>query len=279
MPSIWYQMGLHCRELSSACPFQVAGYTFSGVPGVVIGHNDRIAWGFTNMGPDVICTSSGSRTRDTPCPAAPRRSTSVRRPFALPVVTTSPSRSVRPGMARCCPTPARSCAALAPRRPSTVSRRAIATRVTAFRCAGPRSNLDVPQTPSSTSTRRRLARLPRGSSAVRGSGAKPRVRRRRGPHRLPVPGTDSHPAHRTGTADGALAGGGLEQRGRVARYIPFEELPSTYDPPEGYIVTANNAVAARPTPTTSPTNGRTAIAVSASSSASRSSTTASTSTR
>ena len=27
-------------------------------------------------------------------------------------------------------------------------------------------------------------------------------------------------------------------------YIPFEELPSTYDPPEGYIVTANNAVAA-----------------------------------
>ena len=53
MPSIWYQMGLHCRELSSTCPFQVAGYTFSGVPGVVIGHNDRLAWGFTNMGPDV----------------------------------------------------------------------------------------------------------------------------------------------------------------------------------------------------------------------------------
>ena len=27
-------------------------------------------------------------------------------------------------------------------------------------------------------------------------------------------------------------------------FIPFEELPSAYDPPEGYIVTANNAVAA-----------------------------------
>ena len=36
-----------------ACPFDVAGFTFSGVPGVVIGHNDRIAWGFTNLGPDV----------------------------------------------------------------------------------------------------------------------------------------------------------------------------------------------------------------------------------
>jgi penicillin amidase len=48
MPGIWYQMGLHC-----ACDFNVEGFTFSGVPGVVIGHNARIAWGFTNLNPDV----------------------------------------------------------------------------------------------------------------------------------------------------------------------------------------------------------------------------------
>ncbi len=48
MPSIWYQMGLHC-----ACSFNVEGYTFAGVPGVIIGHNGRIAWGFTNLDPDV----------------------------------------------------------------------------------------------------------------------------------------------------------------------------------------------------------------------------------
>lgn len=53
MPSIWYQVGLHCRKLSSACPIDVSGFSFSGVPGVVIGHNNRIAWGFTNLGPDV----------------------------------------------------------------------------------------------------------------------------------------------------------------------------------------------------------------------------------
>ena len=29
------------------------GFTFSGVPGVIIGHNADIAWGFTNLGPDV----------------------------------------------------------------------------------------------------------------------------------------------------------------------------------------------------------------------------------
>jgi penicillin amidase len=53
MPSIWYQMGLHCRSVSASCPYDVAGFTFSGLPGVVIGHNQTIAWGFTNLGPDV----------------------------------------------------------------------------------------------------------------------------------------------------------------------------------------------------------------------------------
>ena len=53
LPGIWMQMGLHCREITSECPLDVAGFTFSGVPGVIIGHNADIAWGFTNLGPDV----------------------------------------------------------------------------------------------------------------------------------------------------------------------------------------------------------------------------------
>src|SRR5690606_12842130 len=53
MPSVWYQMGLHCRELTETCSYDVTGFTFSGVPGVIIGHTDKIAWGFTNLGPDV----------------------------------------------------------------------------------------------------------------------------------------------------------------------------------------------------------------------------------
>jgi penicillin amidase len=50
MPSIWYQVALHCVE----CGYDVAGFSFAGVPGVVIGHNANIAWGFTNVGPDVM---------------------------------------------------------------------------------------------------------------------------------------------------------------------------------------------------------------------------------
>jgi penicillin amidase len=53
LPGVWMQMGLHCTTVSADCPLDVAGFTFSGVPGVVIGHNADIAWGFTNLGPDV----------------------------------------------------------------------------------------------------------------------------------------------------------------------------------------------------------------------------------
>ncbi|MGI5338454.1 penicillin acylase family protein [Streptomyces sp. CA-181903] len=53
LPSVWYQMGLHCTRTSEQCPYDVAGYTFAGMPGVVIGHNKDIAWGMTNLGADV----------------------------------------------------------------------------------------------------------------------------------------------------------------------------------------------------------------------------------
>jgi penicillin amidase len=53
MPSVWFINGLHCAPVTDACPYDVAGVTFPGVPGVVLGHNARIAWGATNVEPDV----------------------------------------------------------------------------------------------------------------------------------------------------------------------------------------------------------------------------------
>lgn len=47
MPSIWYENGLHGGR------FDTVGYSFPGAPLVIIGHNGRIAWGVTNLGPDV----------------------------------------------------------------------------------------------------------------------------------------------------------------------------------------------------------------------------------
>jgi penicillin amidase len=47
LPSIWHMVHL------SAPGVRVAGVGTAGLPGVILGHNDRIAWGFTNVGPDV----------------------------------------------------------------------------------------------------------------------------------------------------------------------------------------------------------------------------------
>jgi penicillin amidase len=47
LPSIWYEMGLHGGG------FDVVGASFPGAPCIIIGHNQHIAWGVTNVGPDV----------------------------------------------------------------------------------------------------------------------------------------------------------------------------------------------------------------------------------
>ena len=47
MPNLWYEAHLHGGTLD------VAGVTLPGLPYIIVGHNQRIAWGFTNVGPTV----------------------------------------------------------------------------------------------------------------------------------------------------------------------------------------------------------------------------------
>jgi penicillin amidase len=53
IPALWYFNSLHCQPVSAECPFDTIGASLPGVPGIIIGHNARIAWGETNVGPDV----------------------------------------------------------------------------------------------------------------------------------------------------------------------------------------------------------------------------------
>lgn len=53
IPSTFVQIGLHCRTVGKACPFEVSGYSFAGMPGVVVGHNATMAWGLTTSYVDV----------------------------------------------------------------------------------------------------------------------------------------------------------------------------------------------------------------------------------
>jgi penicillin amidase len=53
IPSVFAQVGLHCRTVSDTCPYDVVGFSLASVPGVVIGHNTSIAWGLTTSHLDV----------------------------------------------------------------------------------------------------------------------------------------------------------------------------------------------------------------------------------
>ncbi|GAF13545.1 penicillin acylase II [Bacillus sp. JCM 19045] len=46
-PSIWYETHLSSPSVN------VTGVIFAGVPGIILGSNESIAWGVTNVGPDV----------------------------------------------------------------------------------------------------------------------------------------------------------------------------------------------------------------------------------
>ncbi|MFX1315347.1 MAG: penicillin acylase family protein [Promethearchaeota archaeon] len=48
LPSIWILIHLNCPELN------VIGSSFAGLPGVVLGHNEKIAWGCTNVCADTL---------------------------------------------------------------------------------------------------------------------------------------------------------------------------------------------------------------------------------
>ena len=60
-PSIWLQMHLESHD-----GLNVGGVIFAGVPGIILGHNDQIAWGVTNTGPDVQQLYIEKRNPDNP---------------------------------------------------------------------------------------------------------------------------------------------------------------------------------------------------------------------
>ena len=64
MPNLWYEAHLKSGNLD------VAGVTLPGMPYAIVGHNQRIAWGFTNVGPTVtdayIETFNGQGAYQTP---------------------------------------------------------------------------------------------------------------------------------------------------------------------------------------------------------------------
>lgn len=63
-PAIWYQTHLALNNQHEQ--LNVIGVTFPGAPGIVIGHNEKVAWGVTNVGPDVFDTYIEKRNPQNP---------------------------------------------------------------------------------------------------------------------------------------------------------------------------------------------------------------------
>ncbi|WP_416054350.1 penicillin acylase family protein [Fictibacillus sp. KU28468] len=59
-PSIWYESHLKAPGMN------VSGVIFAGVPGIIVGRNTQIAWGVTNVGPDVQDLYIEKRNSDHP---------------------------------------------------------------------------------------------------------------------------------------------------------------------------------------------------------------------
>ncbi|MFF0388970.1 penicillin acylase family protein [Kitasatospora sp. NPDC004615] len=242
MPSIWYQMGLHCRAASAACTYDTAGYTFAGMPGVVIGHNKDIAWGFTNLGADVtdlylekvtgpdtylldgkdvkftvrketIKVAGGSdrtitvRTTQDGMPMISDQSSEDQKIGSYaPAGNAAPDRAAGYGVAL------RWTALVPGKTMDAVFKLDKASDFTTFRAAA--QDFAVPaQNLIYADTKGNIGYQAPGLIPVRGKGD----------GRYPAPGWDSTYAWN-------------------ANYLPFKSLPYAYNPPEGYIVTANQAV-------------------------------------
>ena len=53
VPELWYEADLETARPAPLADFHAAGVTLPGTPFIIAGHNDHVAWGFTNLGADV----------------------------------------------------------------------------------------------------------------------------------------------------------------------------------------------------------------------------------
>ncbi len=249
MPSLWYQSGLKCTTVTDDCNYDVTGWTMAGLPGVFIGHNDTIAWGFTNLGPDVTDlvleqVDGNESLRDGQLVPMTTRSEVIKVAGGDPVTITVRETANGPiisdvadiddyvAVGADAPVPAPGTSSSLMQAPSRGAGYAVALRWTALTPAPTFDAFDLLNTARSWSQFRKAGQslaVPaqnllyadvNGNIGYQAPGAIPVREGYDG--KWPVPGWDSRYAW-SGT-------------------VPFEALPSVLNPPEGWIVTANQAV-------------------------------------
>ncbi|GGN62443.1 penicillin amidase [Streptomyces albiflavescens] len=239
LPSVWYQMGLHCTSVSSKCQYDVSGYTFAGMPGVVIGHNQDIAWGMTNSGVDVTdlylekLTGDGYQYGGKVLPFTTRKETIkvaggaskkivVRETNNGPLLSDRDDELVKVGKK----------ATVDPAAPDRGDGYGISLRWTAL---DPGNSMDAVFEMDKASDwnefRKASASFDVPSQNLVYADTKGNIGYQL-PGRIPT----------RGEGDGSLPSPGWDPKYNWTGYIKQAELPYEYNPGRGYIVTANQAV-------------------------------------
>lgn len=249
MPSLWYQAGLRCQVLTPECNYDVSGWTMAGLPGVFIGHNNNIAWGFTNLGPDVtdlvLHQVTGdtylldgaqvpmtTRTEEIKVAGADPVVITVRETVDGPLISDVNGITTYTSVGADSPVPAPGSASIPGVTPERADGYSVALRWTALTPRNTFDAFDVLNTAQNWDDFREAARLlavpsqnliyadKQGVIGYQAPGVIPIRENYTG--KWPVPGWDS--------------------RYSWAGYIPFDALPTVTNPPEKWIVTANQAV-------------------------------------
>ncbi len=220
-PSIWYLSNLATPNN------RVSGVTFPGVPGIVLGHNEFIAWGATNLGPDVqdlyiekFNDKNEYKTNNGWEPAKKRTEIiKVRKGLmgpetedaSLDVLETDDGVIIQEN-----------------------GDNKIALKWTAF---DPKANEF-----EAFYLLNRAKNWTEFESALKTYGGATQnfiyadVKGNIGFHnggKIPI----------RSSGDGSVPYDGTKEDGKWTSFIPFDELPSSYNPPEGFIVTANQRLA------------------------------------
>ncbi|HWF46591.1 MAG TPA: penicillin acylase family protein [Bryobacteraceae bacterium] len=214
MPNLWYEAHLRSG------PLDVAGVTLPGMPFVIVGHNQRIAWGFTNVGPTVtdvyIENFNAQGAYQTPTgwvqpehrleiihvKGKPDVSVDVKITRHGPVVTELVPGETRP----------------------------LALRWTLY------DNLHIPLFDINTAQnwqdfRRAFSQFDAPGQNVVYADVDGNIG---------YQATGKVPIRAAG--DGSLPASGADNAHEWISYIPFEKLPSIYNPPSGIIATANGRI-------------------------------------
>jgi len=219
-PGIWYMTHLTTPTM------RVSGVTVPGIPGIILGHNEHIAWGATNVGPDVqdlyieTFNEKGESKTPTGWKAAEVRKESIAfRPSAFSPVTETVSLDVH-----------------------TTRNGPVILEEAGKRYALKWTALDPRNIDFETFYELNRAKNWNGfkSALTKYGGAAQNFVYADVKGNIGWYAASKIPIRRVG--DGELPYDGSTSDGDWIGMIPFEELPNLYNPASGLIVTANQRI-------------------------------------